>query len=152
MSDNVTGAHMDERFDALEEKIDSNAKASEARFRVLESRLPGHSEEQIIELIDERLQAVMPGMLREAVSDELKVPLKLVQDAIDSSHANRDAIKCLSETVSTVEANVATVKTSTDPIVEIVDGLQFIRRFLIAAGSLAGAVGLILAALNGLLS
>lgn len=91
MSDRVTGAHLDERFDAVEsqiraldQKIDTNASAAEARFRVLESRLPGHSEEQIIELIDERLQAVLPDMLREAVNDGLSAPLKELQPLMET--------------------------------------------------------------------
>lgn len=152
MSDKVTGEHMDQRFDALEEKIqrvdsklDANATAAEARFRVLESRLPGHSEDQIIELIDARLQAVLTPMLREAVADELRHPLKLVEEAIRSSRANHSAIE-------TLQADVTAVKASTTPIVEIVDGLQFIRRFLIGAGGLAGSALVIWAALSGILS
>lgn len=159
MSDKGTGAHMDERFDALEEKIqrvdsklDANATAAEARFRVLESRLPGHSEEQIIELIDERLQAVMPGMLREAVTDGLVAPLSLVQDSINASQSNSVAIESLAATVETVKCDVSAVRASTTPIVEIVDGLQFIRRFLIGAGGLSGSALVIWAALSGFLS
>lgn len=140
MSDKVTGAHMDERFDALEEKIqrvdsklDANATAAEARFRVLESRLPGHSEDQIIELIDARLQAVLTPMLREAVADELRHPLKLVEEAIRSSRANHSAIE-------TLQADVTAVKASTTPIVEIADGIRFIRRSIVTIGITAAAM------------
>lgn len=159
MSDKVTGAHMDERFDtvesqirALDQKIDTNASATEARFRVLESRLPGHSDDQIIELIDARLQAVLPDMLREAVTDGLVAPLSLVQDSINASQSNSAAIEALAETVKTVKRDVSAVRASTAPIVEIVDGLQFIRRFLIGTGSLAGSALVIWAALSGLFS
>lgn len=152
MSDKVTAGHMDERFDEVKaelqqihKKIDTNARAAEARFHVLESRLPGHSDDQIIELIDARLQAVLPGMLREAVADELRGPLTRVEEAIRSSHANHAAIE-------TLQADVTTVKASTTPIVEIVDGLQFIRRFLIGTGGLAGSGLVIWAALSGILS
>lgn len=90
MSDKVTGEHMDQRFDAVEsqiraldKKIDSNATDAEARFRVLESRLPGHSEDQIIDMIDSRLQEMLPEMMREAVSDGLAAPLKDLKPIID---------------------------------------------------------------------
>lgn len=159
MSDKVTAGHMDERFDEVKaelqqihRKIDTNARAAEARFHVLESRLPGHSDDQIIELIDARLQAVLPDMLREAVTDGLVAPLSLVQDSINASQSNSVAIEALAETVETVKCDVSAVRASTTPIVEIVDGLQFIRRFLIGAGGLAGSALVIWAALSGLFS
>jgi hypothetical protein len=173
MSEKVTTGHIDERFDvveqrleslsqkadanvaaidALDSKIDANAEAAEARFHILEARLPGHSDDQIIDLIDARLQSVLPDMLREAVTDGLVAPLSLVQDSINASQSNSAAIEALAEAVETVKCDVSAVRASTTPIVEIVDGLQFIRRFLIGAGGLAGSALVIWAALSGILS
>lgn len=147
MSDKVTAGHMDERFDEVKaelqqihKKIDTNARAAEARFHVLESRLPGHSDDQIIELIDARLQAVLPDMLREAVTDGLVAPLSLVQDSINASQSNSVAIEALAETVETVKCDVSAVRASTTPIVEIADGIRFIRRSIVTIGITAAAM------------
>lgn len=134
-----------DRIGGIESKVDDLAGRVSHVEDSIGRQLPGHTDAQIIQIIDQRLEAVLPGLVGRAVSDELRHPLTLVEEAIRSSHSNHKAIEAL-------QTDMTEVKERTAPIVEIVDGLQFIRRFLIAIGSLAGAASLILAAWNGLVS
>lgn len=134
-----------DRIGGIESKVDDLAGRVSHVEDSIGRQLPGHTDAQIIQIIDQRLEAVLPGLVGRAVGDELQHPLRLVEEAIRSSHSNHKAIEALQQ-------DVTRLTDSTGPIVELLAGMQFIRRFLIATGSLAGAVGLILAAWNGLVS
>lgn len=128
----------DERttLDDLRALIDRNHDDSTRQFTAindrverLESRRSGHSTEQIVQIVDDRLEHILPNIIRKAVSDELSRPLKRVDESIDASRRNREAIQ--------------QVQNDLQPLLEIRDGIVFLKRFIVGAGSL-GSAGLVI--------
>lgn len=131
--DQVTNEHIDGRFDRLErqieqvsQKADRNHSDTEAQFMelggrvaMLEERYAGHSDEQIEQMIDDRLavwvERHLTPMVREVLNAQLKVPL----------------------------AQIAEVKQDTEPIVEMAKTVQSIRKAIVWVGAPAGAIAAI---------
>lgn len=143
----LTSEHADSRFDQLERQIaqvshqvDRNHGAAQtqfaelgARVNALEDRLAGHSDEQIEQMIDDRLalwvESHLLPMVREVLNAQLKVPLaeisQIKEDVEDLSGIKRD----------------------TEPIAEMVRTVKSIRKALIWFGAPAGAVAAVAGAI-----
>lgn len=127
------------RIGGVEEKLDTMAQAVQEiredqddlndRLSEVEGRMPGHSDAEIVQMIDDRMHAIMPAMIRQAVHDELVEPLHRVDESIRASQRNRDAIR--------------QVQADLQPLVEIRDGIVFIRRAVVSISSVVTAVAVI---------
>lgn len=119
------------------------------RLRTVESRMPGHTDDEIVQMIDERLahfaDTILPDVMRKALHDELLAPLKRVDESIAASKANRTAI-------AEVQKSVDGLKQSTDPIIEIHAGLRFIRNAILSIGGIVLMVAAVAAIGAGWLS
>lgn len=126
----------------LRDLIDRNHDDSTRQFRslssrvsALESRYPGHSDSEIIDMIDRQLQASLPGIIEGAVGHALEAPLSRVDESIEASRNNRDAID--------------RVQKDLEPLVEIRQGMRFMKSFLLMSAAVTTAVAVIWAAVNG---
>lgn len=109
--EHVTRAYIDSRFDRLGQQIaevnhksDRNHADTKAQFEelgnrvdALEARQAGHTDDEIIEMIDERLAVfardVLPGIVKEAMNDGLRVPLTKLDDNTEALTKLETSIK-----------------------------------------------------------
>lgn len=131
--------------DDLRRLIDRNHDDSTRQFAALDNRVaklerrePGHSDAEIVQMIDDRLQAIMPSIIEGAVGHALETPLKRVDESIEASKQNRQAIRQVQEDLR--------------PLVEIRDGIVFLRRAVVVLGSIASAIIAVWSIAGGALS
>lgn len=136
---------IDARFDDLAAQVtevsrksdrnhdDAQARLTELVDRVgeLETRLAGHTDDEIMAMIDERLEhwtgTVLPDLVTEAINEGLRRPLNTLDE-------NTKALNDL--------------RTSTKPLVDMCETVANIRRALLWIAAPAGALVTLAAALT----